>query len=177
MLAEITVGDVAELLDVENGCHRPMGNATAFYRTLNQLGIFEADAPARLGELRSACQRTPAELIDRFDLACRPVRDLLVDYLCERQPALDYSSLRALASDWATCSGRTCNATIPASTACTCPPRSQPRGSSDCAPDPRRSPPPPARRRHSPRGRVGYRQCLTLSSYSAAWSVSGACGR
>ncbi len=100
VLAEVTVGDVLELLDVEAGCHRsPMGNATAFYRTLHQLGIFEADAPTRLQELRSAGQRTPAELIDRFDLACRPVRDLLVDYLCERQPALDYSSLRALAAD------------------------------------------------------------------------------
>jgi hypothetical protein len=62
------------------------------------LGIFEPNAPSRLRKLRSAGQRTPAELIDRFELACRPVRDLLVDYLCERQPALDYSSLRTLAA-------------------------------------------------------------------------------
>lgn len=102
VLAEVTLGDVLELLDIEASCHRrPMGNATAFYRTLHQLGIFEADAPTRLRELRSAGQRTPAELVDRFNLACRPVRDLLVDYLCERQPALDYSSLRALAADLA----------------------------------------------------------------------------
>jgi len=100
VLAEVTVGDVLELLDVETTFHRsPMGHATAFYRTLHQLGIFEVDAPTRLREVRSAGQHTPAELIDRFDLACRPVRDLLVDYLCERQPALDYSSLRALAAD------------------------------------------------------------------------------
>ena len=62
-------------------------------------GSCRLDAPTRLGELRSAGQRSPAELIDRFDLACRPVRDLLVDYLCERAPALDYSSLRSLAAD------------------------------------------------------------------------------
>jgi integrase len=100
VLAEVTVGDVLELLDVEAACHRsPMDHATAFYRALHQLGIFEQNAPSRLRELRSAGQRTPAELIDRFGLACRPVRDLLVDYLCERQPALDYSSLRALAAD------------------------------------------------------------------------------
>ncbi|HSR27886.1 MAG TPA: hypothetical protein VLR51_05465, partial [Actinomycetes bacterium] len=97
VVAEVTVGDVLELLDAEGEGHRsPMGHATAFYRTLHQLGIFESAAPTRLGELRSAGQRTPAQLIDRFDLACRPVRDLLVDYLCERAPALDYSSLRAL---------------------------------------------------------------------------------
>ena len=35
-------------------------------------------------------------MIDRYHLACRPVRDLLVDYLCERQPALDYSTLQQL---------------------------------------------------------------------------------
>jgi hypothetical protein len=100
VLGEVTVGDVLELLDVEAHCLRsPMGHATAFYRTLHGLGIFESAAPTRLRELRSAGQRTPAELIDRFDLACRPVRDLLVDYLCERAPALDYSSLRALAAD------------------------------------------------------------------------------
>jgi hypothetical protein len=90
VLGEVTVGDVLELLDVEAHCLRsPMGHATAFYRTLHGLGIFESAAPTRLQELRSAGQRTPAQLIDRFDLACRPMRDLLVDYLCERAPALD----------------------------------------------------------------------------------------
>ncbi|MGH3611571.1 MAG: tyrosine-type recombinase/integrase [Pseudonocardia sp.] len=100
MIAEVTVGDVLELLDVESEIHRsPMAHGTAFYRTLHQSGILPPDAPTRLGELRSAGQRSPAELIDRFDLACRPVRDLLVDYLCERAPALDHSSLRSLAAD------------------------------------------------------------------------------
>jgi integrase len=50
-----------------------------------------------LRALRSSGQRTPDQLIDRFGLACRPIRDLLVDYLRERQPALDYTSLDALA--------------------------------------------------------------------------------
>ena len=100
VLGEVTVGDVVELLDAETDTHRsPMAHATAFYRALHGLGIFSADAPTRLRELRSTGQRTPAQLIDRFDLACRPVRDLLVDYLCERAPALDHSSLRALAAD------------------------------------------------------------------------------
>ena len=100
VIAEVTVGDVLELLDVESEAHRsPMAHGTSFYRALHQLGILSPDAPTRLRELRSAGQRTPAELIDRFDLACRPVRDLLVDYLSERAPALDYSSLRSLAAD------------------------------------------------------------------------------
>ena len=57
-------------------------------------------------------------MIDRHQLTCRPIRDLLVDYLRERQPAMDYASLEQLARRlgmfWATWS-----ATIPASTACT----------------------------------------------------------
>ena len=61
------------------------------------MGIFGPGAPARLRELRTAGQRTPAELIDRYHLACQPIRDLLVEYLRERQPALDYSSLEQLA--------------------------------------------------------------------------------
>jgi hypothetical protein len=37
------------------------------------------------------------QLIDRYRIACRPVRDVLIDYLRERQTALDFSSLRHLA--------------------------------------------------------------------------------
>jgi hypothetical protein len=100
LIADITVGDALELLDAECTDHRtPMAHGVAFYRALHQSGILGPEAPARLEELRSAGRRTPAELIDRFDLACRPIRDLLVDYLAERQPRLDYSSLRSLAAN------------------------------------------------------------------------------
>ncbi len=99
LLGQITVGDVMELLDAEAGAHaRPMAHGSGFYRVLHRMGIFEAAAPQMLRELTSSRQRTPAELIDRYDLACKPVRDLLVDYLKERQPALDYSSLRKLSA-------------------------------------------------------------------------------
>jgi integrase len=50
-----------------------------------------------LAQLLTIGQRSPAELIDRYQLACMPVRDLLVDYLQERQPALDHRSLDTLA--------------------------------------------------------------------------------
>jgi hypothetical protein len=98
MLTGIQVGDLLELLDAEAdvlGAARP--GAADSYRLLHQLGIFGAAAPARLRELRTAGQRTPEEMIDRHNLACRPIRDLLVDYLKERQPALDYASLEQLA--------------------------------------------------------------------------------
>ena len=42
-------------------------------------------------------QPTCEQLIDRYQIACRPVRDVLVDYLRERQPSVDFSSLQRFA--------------------------------------------------------------------------------
>jgi hypothetical protein len=98
-LGDITTGDVLELLDVEAAARGSSVGAThLFYRTLHAMGVLGADAPASLRELRTTGQRTPEEMIDRYGLACRPIRDLLVDYLRERQPALDYTSLASLAN-------------------------------------------------------------------------------
>lgn len=100
VLGGITAGDVLELVEADEGAHvRPMPHAAGFYRMLHQMGVLGPHAPPVLRELRATGQRTPEELIDRYHLTCQPVRGLLVDYLKERQPALDYSSLRSLAAD------------------------------------------------------------------------------
>ncbi|WP_327586842.1 site-specific integrase [Nonomuraea sp. NBC_00507] len=97
VLTEITTGDVLDLLDIENEVYaKPVGDTAAFYRMLRTLGAFDDQAPASLRALRTARPRTPDELIDRYGLVCRPIRDLLVDYLRERQPTLDYTSLVSL---------------------------------------------------------------------------------
>jgi hypothetical protein len=98
MVADIQIGDLLELLDTEaavTGAAR--ADAAACYRMLRQMGIFGPAAPMRLRELRTAGQRTAEEMIDRHNLACQPIRDLLVDYLRERQPGLDYGSMEQLA--------------------------------------------------------------------------------
>ena len=96
---EISVGDVAELLDAEAAAHgKPGDGTTLFYRTLHETGILGPNAPSSLRQLRTPGQRTPEQMIDRYNLTCRPVRDLLVDYLKERQPALDHNSLESLAN-------------------------------------------------------------------------------
>lgn len=98
-LHDITTGDVVELLDAEAQFHgTAVGAVHLFYRALHTLGIFDPQAPATLRELRTAGQKSSDELIDRYGLICRPVRDLLVDYLRERQPALDYTSLESLSN-------------------------------------------------------------------------------
>ena len=98
MLADITVGDALELMDREaESFSCPVKDHKVFYRMLRELGIFGNEAPGRLRAFRTAGQLTPGELVDRYQLHCRPVRDLLVDYLRERQPAIDYTSLKNLA--------------------------------------------------------------------------------
>jgi site-specific recombinase XerD len=99
---EVTVGDCLEMLDlqaeyVQKGL---AGNGPHFYQLMRTIGAFPDDAPATVLMLHSSYrgQLTAAQLIDRYDLACRPVRHLLVDYLQERQPALDYTSLSGIAT-------------------------------------------------------------------------------
>jgi hypothetical protein len=37
-------------------------------------------------------------VIDGYGLVCQPIRDLLVDFLKEHQPVLDYTSFNSLAN-------------------------------------------------------------------------------
>jgi hypothetical protein len=98
LLNDVAAGDFLELLDIETQIEgRPRDYSAASWRLLHGLGVLGPGAPAALAELRTIGQRSPAELIDRYRLACRPVRDLLVTYLQERQPALDHNSLDTLA--------------------------------------------------------------------------------
>jgi hypothetical protein len=97
LLSEVSAGDFLELLDAEAQTQPRHDYSAVSWRLLRQLGVFGPAAPAALAELRTIRQRTPTELIGRYRLACQPVRDLLADYLHERQPALDYTSLDHLA--------------------------------------------------------------------------------
>jgi integrase len=98
--AGITVGDCTELLDIVAGvrtgedrhAHSPL-----FYQLLRSWGAFGQDAPAAMRALTGRGKPTCEQLIDRYQIACQPVRDVLVDYLRERQPAVDFSSLQRLA--------------------------------------------------------------------------------
>jgi len=95
-LADITVGDVLEILEVEYAVRGRADSASATFRVLREAGVFGADTPT-LQEIRSLGQRSVAQLVDRYPITCRPMRDLLVAYLAERQPAIDYTTLVSLA--------------------------------------------------------------------------------
>lgn len=96
LVADITVGDCLELLRIVDD--QRVGRTASspyFYQLLHAAGVFTGSAPAVRG-LRTQGQLGCEQLIDRYRIACRPVRDLLVDYLRERQPGLDYASLHKL---------------------------------------------------------------------------------
>jgi hypothetical protein len=101
-LADITVGDCLEFMETQDTRHRETqtsGRGNSFYQLLHMMGLLPPDAPATLRMLnpRFQGQLTTAELIGQYDLACIPVRDLLIGYLDERQPSVDYATLHVLA--------------------------------------------------------------------------------
>lgn len=91
-LADITIGDFLEELNLELELRGLMRYGSASFKVLREMGIFGEGVPT-LRELRSVGQRSVEELVDRYPIACREVRALIVEYLKERQPSLDYVSL------------------------------------------------------------------------------------
>ena len=93
-IAGITVGDCLELLDV---LAAGGGNTSPyFYQLLHALGTFPPAAPPTVRAFKTPGQLTVEQLVDRYPIACQPVRALIIDYLRERQPAVDHATLRSL---------------------------------------------------------------------------------
>jgi integrase len=101
VIADITAGDCLELMEIRDTLAGSLdgGKGAGFYQLLHAMGIFPPGAPATLRMLdpRFQGQLSTSELIDQYALTCQPVRDLLVDYLNERRPAVDYATLKTLA--------------------------------------------------------------------------------
>src|SRR5260370_33169293 len=95
-----TVGDCLELLEARARAKGDSDNGgTYFYQLLHAAGFLPAGAPPRAGMLnpRVRGQLSPGPPIDRYDLACRPVRGLLADHLNERRPRIAYVTINGLA--------------------------------------------------------------------------------
>ena len=93
-IAGITAGDCLELLDV---LAAGGGNTSPyFYQLLHALGTFPPAAPPTVRAFKTPGQLTVEQLVDRYPVACQPVRALIIDYLRERQPAVDHATLRSL---------------------------------------------------------------------------------
>ena len=97
MVRDITAGDCVEMAELLLG-GGGVDTSAYFYQLLHAMGAFPDAAPSTVRAVSGQAQGqiTVEQMIDRYDIACRPVRDVLVDYLRERQPSLDFTSLRAL---------------------------------------------------------------------------------
>ena len=101
---DITVGDCLESMTVSReafpGPARSSRHSPVFYQLLHSIGNFPADASptVRMFSPKFVGQRPVEQLVDRYQLASRRVRNVLVDYLRERQPAIDYHTLTTLAT-------------------------------------------------------------------------------
>jgi integrase len=98
VVADITVGDCLQLLGLAaEVCQVPHYRSPYFYQLLHALGVFGDAVAPTVRALNGQRQLTVEQLIDRCGIGCRPVRDLLVDYLRERQVSVDHVTLVRLA--------------------------------------------------------------------------------
>jgi integrase len=93
----VTAGDCAWYWHTRRERGKPMNEGGLFYTLLFEAGVFGPDAPPNLMAATRRGQLSCAGLIDRYQIECEAVRDLLVDYLAVRRPAVDYTSLDNLA--------------------------------------------------------------------------------
>ena len=98
LVEQVRVGDCVELLAPSPQRVRTTSdrhaNSPLFYQLLRAHGDLGPDAPAAIEMFSGRGQPSCEQLIDRYRIACRPVRDVLVDYLRERQPSVDFSTLQ-----------------------------------------------------------------------------------
>lgn len=96
LLTDITLADCVEAYRAQTGYAAKQHSR--WYDLLRELNILPADAPPTIYAASRRGQLTIAEIVDGYHVGCGPIRDLFVDYLTERSPGLDYSTIRQLAS-------------------------------------------------------------------------------
>ena len=92
----VRVGDCVELLQVAADIRATSGSeahahSPLFYQLLRAHGDLGEDAPAAIEMFAGRGQPSCEQLIDRYQIACQPMRDVLVDYLSAvgLRPSLD----------------------------------------------------------------------------------------
>ena len=96
LLADITLDDCVEAYRAEVGYSSRQHSH--WYRLLAQAGVLPAGSPPTIHAASRRGQLGVEELVDGYEVACVPIRNLLVDYLRERQAGMDYTSIRQLAT-------------------------------------------------------------------------------
>ena len=95
-VGDVRVGDCLELLAIAAASEQRDMHARSplFYHLLHSRGDWGEDTPAAIQVFSGRGQPSCEQLIDRYRIQCRQMRDVLVDYLRERQPSVDFSTLQ-----------------------------------------------------------------------------------
>src|SRR6266576_876374 len=96
-VGDITAGDCVELCRLADDIGGSRSRGMYFYQLLRGTGVFPAGAPATSRMFITQGQLSPGQMLSRYAIACRPVHDLIVDYLREQQLTVDHATLRAMA--------------------------------------------------------------------------------
>ena len=97
LVGDITAGDCVELCRLADDIGGSRSRGMYFYQLLRGTGVFPAGAPATSRMFITQGQLSPGQMLSRYAIACRPVHDLIVDYLREQQLAVDHATLRSMA--------------------------------------------------------------------------------
>ena len=89
---DLDLADVTAYAQARRASGRPVAALPLAYQALHAIGGLTG-APATLAQSRTPGRLTAAQLVDRYHVADRDVRDVLVHYLAERAAVLDYASL------------------------------------------------------------------------------------
>ena len=73
----------------------PRAGHEALWRALHTAG--QISGPTSLKAVHMRGQLSVDQLVDRYGLRCEPIRDLIVTYIAERSPSMDYTSISNLA--------------------------------------------------------------------------------
>ncbi|GAB2448318.1 tyrosine-type recombinase/integrase [Nocardioides hungaricus] len=95
-LADITLSDCIEAHRAQDG-YRGRSHPR-WYTLLREASVLPAESPPTIFAASRRGQLTVEEMVDRYDVVCRPIRDVFVAYLYERRAAMDYNSIRYLAA-------------------------------------------------------------------------------
>ena len=100
-VADITVGDCMEMVQIAAEVVKATGRdrgyrSSFFYQLVRALGRFPDTAPVSTRAFHVHGQMSVEEMVDRYGLECKPIRDLLVDYLREFQVGSDYTTVLQL---------------------------------------------------------------------------------
>jgi site-specific recombinase XerD len=72
------------------------GSLDTTWRHLRAVGLLQGE-PDELSKVIAKSRLTPSELVDRYEVRAEGVRDLLVEYLTERESTCDYTTLTTIA--------------------------------------------------------------------------------